>query len=70
MNQKVLTMSCLKNILITQYLVLWQKKLFETKDKKKNNDLVKLIKVRWSNLKDEIAKISEDEKKLNNQIKY
>ena len=46
------------------------KKLFETKDKKKNNDLVKLIKVRWSNLKDEIAKISEDEKKLNNQIKY
>ena len=39
------------------------KKLYETKDKNKNNDLVELIKVRWSNLKDEFEKISEDEKK-------
>ena len=46
------------------------KKLFETKDKKKNNDLVKLIMVRWSILKDEIKKMSKDEKKLKNQIKY
>ena len=34
------------------------KKLFETKDKNKNNELVKLIKVRWSNLKDKTEKIS------------
>ena len=33
------------------------KKLFETKDKKKNNDFVISIKNRWSNLKDEIEKI-------------
>ena len=38
------------------------KKLYETKDKKKNNDLVELIKVRWGNLKDKIEKMSEDEK--------
>ena len=38
------------------------KKLFETKDKKKNNELVELIRVRWSNLQDEIGKMSEDEK--------
>ena len=38
------------------------KKLFETKDKKENNELVELIRVRWSNLKDEIEKMSEDEK--------
>ena len=30
------------------------KKLYEPKGKKKNNDLVELIKVRWSNLKDDI----------------
>ena len=29
---------------------------------KNNNDLVELIKIRWSNLKDEIEKMSEDEK--------
>ena len=42
------------------------KKLYETKDKKKNNELVELIKVKWSDLKDEIKKMSieeiEDEK--------
>ena len=47
------------------------KKLFKIKDKKKNNDFVELIRNRWSNLKDEIKKMSDDEKKkLNNQIKY
>ena len=56
MNQRVLTIICLKIILILQYLVFWQKKLFETKDKKKNYELVNLIKDRWSNLKDEITK--------------
>ena len=46
------------------------KELYETKNKNKNNELVKAIKNRWINLKDEIKKMSEDEKKLNNQIKY
>ena len=46
------------------------KKLYETKNKNKNNELVELIKVRWSNLKDEIEKMSEDQKNLKNQIKY
>ena len=70
MKQKVITMICLKIILILQYLLIWQKKLFETKDKKKSNDFVISIKNRWSNLKDEIEKMSEDLKKLNSQIKY
>ena len=39
------------------------KKLFKIKDKKKNNDFVELIRNRWSNLKDEIKKMSSDEKK-------
>ena len=38
------------------------KKKFGTKDKKKNNELVELIRVRWSNLQDEIEKMSEDKK--------
>ena len=42
--------------------VLAKKILFETRDKNKNNDFVKQIKIRWSNLKDEIKKMSEDEK--------
>ena len=37
------------------------KKLYETRNKNKNNELVELIKVRWSNLKDVIEKMSEDE---------
>ena len=60
-NQWVLTMICLKIILIVLYLVLWEKKLYETKDKNKNNDLVELIKVRWSNLKDKAKKVSKKE---------
>ena len=31
------------------------------KNKKKNNELVEKVKNRWSNLKDEIKKMSEDE---------
>ena len=46
------------------------KKLFEIKDKKKNNDFVEEIKNRWSKLNDEIEEISEDKKKLKCQIKY
>ena len=38
------------------------KKIFETKDKKKNSDFVEKIKNIWSNLKDKIEKMSEDEK--------
>ena len=37
------------------------KKLYETRNKNKSNELVELIKVRWSNLKDVIEKMSEDE---------
>ena len=38
------------------------KQLYETKNKNKNNVLVELINNRWSDLKHEIEKISEDEK--------
>ena len=38
------------------------KQLYKIKNKKENNELVELIKVRWSNLIDEIEKMSEDEK--------
>ena len=37
------------------------KKLFETKDKKKSSEIVEKIKIRWSNLKDEIEKTSKEE---------
>ena len=37
------------------------KTLFEIKDKKKNNDLVNVIKSGLRDLKDEIEKMSEDE---------
>ena len=37
------------------------KKLFETKDRKKNSELVEEIKNRWSNLKDKIKKMSKEE---------
>ena len=69
MNHRVLTMICLKIILILWYLVLWQKHYMRQKIKIKNNELVELIKVRWSNLKYKIEKMSEDEKEIN-QIKY
>ena len=61
MNQMALTMIRLTIILILQHLLFWQKKLYETKDKKKNNELVELIKVKWSDLKDEIKKMSKEE---------
>ena len=37
------------------------KKLFKIKDKKKNNELVNLIKIKLIDLKDEIKKMSKDE---------
>ena len=46
------------------------KKLFETKDRKKNSELVEEIENRWSSLKDEIKKMSKEELKMKYQIKY
>ena len=40
------------------------KKLYEAKDKKRNNDLVNVIKSGLSDLKDKIKEISEDETKI------
>ena len=40
------------------------KKLYETKNKNKNNESVEEIRNRWSNLKDGIKKMSEDEKEI------
>ena len=46
------------------------KKLFKTNDKKKNSEFVEKIKNRWSNLKHETRKMSEEEikNKKPNQI--
>ena len=54
-------MICLRNILIFQHLLIWQKKLFEIKDANKNSELVEGIKNRWSNLKDKIEEMSKEE---------
>ena len=61
MNQMALNMIRFTIILILQHLLFWQKKLYETKDKNNNNELVELIRVRWSNLKNVIEKMSKDE---------
>ena len=55
------------NFIVPSALV---KKLNKAKNKNKNNELVEERKERWSNLRDEIKKMPEDEKKLNNQIEY
>ena len=41
--------------------MIWQKKLFKTKDKKKNSEFVEEIKNRWSNLKVKTEKMSKEE---------
>ena len=46
------------------------KQLYEIKNKNKNDKLVNVIKSRLIDLKGKINKMSEDEKKLNNQRKY
>ena len=46
----------------TIYIMYLKQKLYKTKNKTKNNELVEKIKNRWSDLKDEIKKTSEDEK--------
>ena len=66
MNQKILALFNLIFFFFFQFcknLAIWQKKLFEIKDKKKNNDFVEKIKITWSNLKDKIETLCEDEKK-------
>ena len=40
------------------------KQLYETKNKNKNDKLAEYIKNRWCNLKDEIKKMSEDGKEI------
>ena len=52
---------CLRNIFIFQHLLIWQKKLYETKDAKKNSELVEEIMNRLSNLKDETKEMSKEE---------
>ena len=47
--------------MIFQHLLIWQKKLFKTKDKKKNSEFVEEIKNRWSNLKVKTEKMSKEE---------
>ena len=44
--------------------------LYEIKNKIKNDKLVNVIKNRLIDLKDEINEMSEDERKLNNQLLY
>ena len=46
------------NVATTTFLT---KQLFKIKNKNKNNEFVKLTKVRWSNLKDKIKKMSKEE---------
>ena len=50
--------------------MLWQKKLYEIKNKNKKNKLVIVIKSGLSDLKYRMKEMSEDEKKLNNQPEY
>ena len=45
------------------------KKLYETKNKNENNELVNVIKSGLIDLKEEIEKMSEEEKKLKIQMK-
>ena len=45
------------------------KKLLEIKDKQKNNDFVEEIKNRWSKLKDEMEKLSDDDEKKNRGLR-
>ena len=49
------------NFIVPSALV---KKLNKAKNKNKNNELVEERKERWSNLRDEIKKMPEDEKKI------
>ena len=54
MNQRVLTIISFKIILVFQYLGLWQKELYKTKNKNKNDKLVNVIKSGLIDLKNKI----------------
>ena len=68
--QKTIDMNLFKDYFDHVAPTVLAKTLFETKDKNKNNELVKLIKVIWSNLKDEATKMSKEkiENKKPNKI--
>ena len=44
--------------------MLWQKKIYETKDKKKNNKSVNVIRSGLSDLKKEVENMDEEEKEI------
>ena len=44
--------------------MLWQKKIYETKDKKKNNKSVNVIRSGLSDLKKEVENMGEEEKEI------
>ena len=54
MNQRVLTIICFKIILVFQYLGLWQKELYKTKNKNKIDKFVNVIKSGLIDLKNKI----------------
>ena len=54
MNQRVLTIICFKIIVVFQYLGLWQKELYKTKNKNKIDKLVNVIKSGLIDLKNKI----------------
>ena len=58
--QKAIDMNLFKDYFDHVAPTVLVKTLFETKDINKNNELVKLIKVIWSNLKDEATKMSKE----------
>ena len=58
--QKTIDMNLFKDYFDHVAPTVLVKTLFETKDINKNNELVKLIKVIWSNLKDEATKMSKE----------
>ena len=63
-------MICLQIILLFQNLLIWQNNYMKQKMQRKNSELVEEIKNRWSNLKYETKKMSEEEIKgeIPNQI--
>ena len=54
MNQRVLTIICFKIIVVFQYLGLWEKELYKTKNKNKIDKLVNVIKSGLIDLKNKI----------------
>ena len=59
--QKTINYNLFKEYFKFESPTVLTKKLYETKDKKKNNKLVELSTVKWSNLKDEVEKMSKEE---------